>query len=181
MEHTYYRKPMSARFFTSGSKVLSGCAIALGLTMGVWGLDAAIAPQVAHAYVARVDVSLDRLPNERYEAMVRRAETVARAAAQRTFDKDILAREVSIVIVGRNAGFEAPILTLTVTREQWRSQPVAQRWATYYKNSASLLRLGSSAIAPQAFKGIVPSSPSVPAPVTSEPPRLDTPLPPAQN
>jgi hypothetical protein len=143
MNYVQGRKQMSnwlpTRFFTVGSNVIYGCAIALGLTGGLWGLTVAVAPEAVYAYVSRVDLKLDRLPNERYDAMVIRAEAVARAAAQRTFDKDILAREVSIIVTGKNAGFEAPILTLTVTREQWRSQPVTQRWATYYKRSAQLL------------------------------------------
>jgi hypothetical protein len=124
-------------------------------------------------------LGVDRLPNERYDSMVRRSELIARSAAQRTFDKDILASEVSIIVVGRNAGAEAPILMLTVTRDQWRSRPDTQRWATYYRNSAGLLRVPTASTpmsvptAPAAASNPVPmpmASPAV-APVRTQPAR----------
>ncbi|MEH2170933.1 MAG: hypothetical protein V7K41_30645 [Nostoc sp.] len=108
-------------------------------TVPAWFLMEAIAPQVVRAYTARVDLAIDRLPEENYETVLRRAEAVARAAAQRSFDQDILVTDVSIIVSVQNYGAIAPVLTLDVSRPQWRSRPDAQSWATYFKTARSLL------------------------------------------
>ncbi|HTL89140.1 MAG TPA: hypothetical protein VL134_07050 [Leptolyngbya sp.] len=111
--------------------------LALGST--AWGIETIGSPIAVQAYTSRMEVTLDRAPNETYNGLVRRAELVARAAAQRGFDRDLLANEMSVVVVGRNGGMAAPVMTLWVTRSQWQSRPEARRWATYYRNSAALL------------------------------------------
>lgn len=108
-------------------------------TVPAWFLTEAIAPQVVRAYTARVDLAIDRLPDENYETILRRAEAAARAAAQRSFDQDILVTDVSIIVSVQNYGAIAPVLTLEVSRPQWRSRPDAQNWATYFKTARSLL------------------------------------------
>ena len=108
-------------------------------TVPAWLLTEAIAPQVVRAYTARVDLAFDRLPEENYETVLRRAEAAARAAAQRSFDQDILVTDVSIIVSVQNYGAIAPVLTLEVSRPQWRSRPDAQNWATYFKTARSLL------------------------------------------
>lgn len=145
-----------------------------------------VAPQVVQAYTTRIDVSLDRLPNEQYDALIRRAEIVARAAAQRSFDRDILTSEVSVIVIGRNQGTETPILTLDVSRVQWSGRPDTRRWATYYKTSAVLL--GFEQLSPVPIRvtapAVAPVAPVAPAPVRSPsnatPSQPGTPRPPAQ-
>ncbi|MCC5623891.1 hypothetical protein [Nostoc sp. CHAB 5715] len=110
-------------------------------TVPAWFLMEAIAPQVVRAYTARVDLAIDRLPDENYETVLRRAEAVARASAQRSFDQDILVTDVSIIVTVQNYGAIVPVLTLEVSRPQWRSRPDAQIWATYFKTARSLLFL----------------------------------------
>jgi hypothetical protein len=107
--------------------------------ISVWILTEAIAPQIVRAYTARVDLQIERMQDETYEATLRRAEAVARAAAQRSFDQDILATDVSVVVTVESYGAVAPILSLQVTRQQWRSRPDPQVWATYFKTARSLL------------------------------------------
>ncbi|MCC5658683.1 hypothetical protein LC608_17155 [Nostoc sp. XA010] len=113
-------------------------------TVPAWFLMEAIAPQVVRAYTARVDLAIDRLPDENYETVLRRAEAAARASAQRSFDQDILVTDVSIIVSVQNNGSIAPVLTLDVSRPQWRSRPDAQNWATYFKTARSLLFLESN-------------------------------------
>ncbi|MEH2359721.1 hypothetical protein [Nostoc sp.] len=108
-------------------------------TVPAWFLTEAIAPQVVRAYTARVDLAIDRLPDENYETVLTRAEAAARAAAQRSFDQDILVTDVSIIVSVQNYGSIAPVLTLEVSRPEWRSRPDAQIWATYFKTARSLL------------------------------------------
>jgi len=112
-----------------------------GLSGSFCAFEGAIAPPIAQAYTSRVNITLDRQPNESFATLVRRAEAVARAAAQRSFDNDILVTEAAIVITGQNIGLSAPILTLQVSRESWKNQPDTQRWSTYYPKSKELLRI----------------------------------------
>ncbi|MGB5963860.1 MAG: hypothetical protein WBG73_24710 [Coleofasciculaceae cyanobacterium] len=111
----------------------------LGLTAISWLGTEAIAPQSAFAYTARLNVSVSRQPEESYRSFVRRAEAVARAAAQRSFDRDILVSDVSVTIIGQNNGSIAPILDLKVSRQNWRRRPDASRWATYFPDTQTLL------------------------------------------
>lgn len=175
---------LSPRSFLKTRITATGLTVLLGVAGGSWWIEAAIAPPVAQAYTTRVDVGIDRLPNESYETMVRRAEQIARAAAQRSFDRDILTSQVSVIVVGRNQGAEAPILTLDVSRVQWRSRPDSRRWATYYRTSAALLGLGDGfSTAPITVSTPIQPAPaptptSVPRPVPSAPNNSQTPLPP---
>lgn len=128
----------------SHSKFTSGFTLALGLSGLVWGIDTTIVPpRAVQAYVTRVDLALDRLPDESFDSLARRAELAARAAVQRSFDKDILASNTSVIVTGRVSGSEAPILSINVSREQWRTQPDSRRWATYYKSAKLLLDFGT--------------------------------------
>jgi hypothetical protein len=113
----------------------------MAVTGGVCLIQAVLTPQVAQAYKPRVDINLDRLTDESYQSLLRRAEIIARAAAQRSFDRDILAGEVSIMIMGRHNGTEAPLLLLQVSRDKWRERPDTRRWATYYRTTQALLKL----------------------------------------
>ncbi|MBD2500841.1 hypothetical protein [Anabaena azotica] len=105
----------------------------------VWLVTEIAFPGIVRAYTARVDLTIDRLPDETYEAILRRAEMAARAAAQRSFDKDILVTDISVYVSVQSYGAIAPILLLDVSRQQWRNRPDPQRWATYFKSTQSLL------------------------------------------
>ena len=74
--------------------------------------------------------------------MLRRAEAAARATTQRSFDQDILVTEVSVIISAQNRGSTAPILSLEVSRPQWRISPDPQIWTTYFKTARDLLLFG---------------------------------------
>jgi hypothetical protein len=107
----------------------------------LWLATAAITPQIAQAYTAKVNLSLDRLPDETYETIIQRAQTMARAAAQRSFDQDILVTDVSIIVTVQNQGTIVPVLTLAVSRPNWGQRPDPKLWATCYKTAQSLLSL----------------------------------------
>lgn len=98
-------------------------------------------PQVAQAYVAYHSLFLSRDRNEPYENFLRRAELIARAGVQRSFDADLLVTEVDLVVVAENQGVSLPAMDIRVTRTQWRNNPDVQYWATYYESAASLLGL----------------------------------------
>jgi len=83
--------------------------VLLGTPIPLWLVCEAIAAQSVQAYTARVDLAIDTLPEENYETILRRAEAVARAAAQRSFDQDILVTDVSVVVTAQNYGAIAPV------------------------------------------------------------------------
>jgi hypothetical protein len=146
----------------------------LGFTGINWlGLEA-IVPQSAHAYTARLNVSVARQPGEGYRSFVRRAEAVARAAAQRSFDRDILVSDVAVTIVGQNNGSIAPILDLKVTRQNWRSRPDTPRWATYFPDTKNLLGFSpTNKDEETGGEGSLPPAPSTtPSPAGTTPGRV---------
>ncbi len=122
--------------------VLSGLLVLLGCSSTALVIDAAIAPRAAHAYTSRVDLTIDIQTNETFEALVKRAELIARAATQRSFDRDILITQVSVIVVGEINGLSVPILGIDVSRLQWRNRPDTRRWATYYPSAKPLLEAG---------------------------------------
>ncbi|MFM7365476.1 MAG: hypothetical protein ACKO11_13470 [Cuspidothrix sp.] len=109
------------------------------LAFPLWLTTEAIAPQMVQAYTARVDLLIDRLPDESYENVLRRSEAAARALTQRSFNQDILVTEVYVIISAQNRGAIAPILSLAVRRPQWQKRPDPQIWTTYFQTSRSLL------------------------------------------
>jgi hypothetical protein len=158
------------------------------LTGGVWVGETALRPPVAQAYKNRVDVRLDRLRDETYQSLIRRAEIVARAAAQRSFDRDILMSEVSVMVIGEYQGAEAPLLMLEVSRQNWRQRPDTRRWATYYRTARTLLKLpsapdparpnaGPGQAIDQGIPNVEPIAQPIPAPQTVPPsvPVVDAP------
>ncbi|NEN97369.1 MAG: hypothetical protein F6K50_18110 [Moorea sp. SIO3I7] len=121
-----------------------------GLVGVSWLTTVAIVPQSAEAKTARINVTLNREPDETYQGFMRRAEVVARAAAQRSFDSDILTTKVAITILGQNQGEIAPVLLLEVSRPSWKRRPDAKYWATYFPNTQFLLRVEEPDFSPQS-------------------------------
>lgn len=122
----------------------ASAVILLSAVAPLWLVTETIAPQIVQAYTARADLAIDRLPEDNYESLLRRAEAAARAAAQRSFDQDILVTEVSIIVSVQSHGAIAPVLLLDVSRPQWRTRPDPQIWAKYYRASRSLLYFGDN-------------------------------------
>ncbi|WP_190460289.1 hypothetical protein [Trichocoleus sp. FACHB-69] len=162
----------------------------LGCTGVTWLVSSALAPQIAQAYTARIDLRMVGQPNETYEGLIRRAEAVARAAAQRSFDRDILVTDVAVMIMGQNQGAIAPILALKVNRGAWRSRPDVSRWATYFPSTKALLGFRDDVIpdpqpapaaAPQQAPAAAPTAaPRATPPTTITPGNVrDIPRPPA--
>ncbi|MGK7923637.1 MAG: hypothetical protein AB4290_00035 [Spirulina sp.] len=123
--------------------ILRKIVFALGLSLSLGGSFAlgstAIAPQRVWAYTDRTTIELYLRSGESFQVLLRRAEVVARAAAQRSFDRDILITSVSVDVVGKNNGAIAPILRLRVSRQTWARQPDPQLWAIYFPNAPFLL------------------------------------------
>jgi hypothetical protein len=128
------------RTFSRRSLLLFGTCLCLSTQ--------AIAPQRATAYIARVDLTIDRLSGETYQNIVHRAESIARTSAQRSFDQDILVTDVSIIVSAQNLGDIVPVLALKVSRTQWKKLPDPRRWATYLTTAQTLLLWGNDSTSP---------------------------------
>ncbi|NJL85764.1 MAG: hypothetical protein HC886_06935 [Leptolyngbyaceae cyanobacterium SM1_1_3] len=116
-----------------------GLALLLTVSGGIWLGQTAIAPQAAQAYTSRTSLFLVRGENEGYETLIRRGDITARAAAQRSFDADLLATEVIVTVTAESQGIALPIMMLQVSRRQWSDRPDPRYWATYYPNARVLL------------------------------------------
>lgn len=147
------------------SSLLVGSVVALALNL-------TLAP-VAAAYTIEDALTVYWVDGEDYTALSRRAEIAARAFAQQWFDSDILLTRVIITVLGDNGGQMAPILTMNVSRNDWRSRPDPQQWATYYRSTRTLLELNNTpttATQPAANVTTPMTSPMLlPAPTTPIP------------
>ena len=141
----------------------------LGLVGISWLGTSIVTPQTAQAYTARVDVSLTRERGESFQSFLRRAETVARAAAQRSFDRDILVTDVAVTVVGQNDGAIVPLFSLEVSRQAWRSRPDPQRWITYFPNTELLLGIEDTGEQLDTQPGGSPQPAPSPQPATPTP------------
>lgn len=143
----------------------------LGLATGLWAIAALTAAPIAQAYTARQEIFIARQSaEETYDTFLRRAEQVARAAAQRYFDRDLLITEVAITVVGESQGSTIPILALHVSRYQWRNRPDPNRWITHFATAKTLLGFTEPAMAPPTA---TVASPAPAPPIAAGPPASD--------
>ncbi|MBD2019590.1 hypothetical protein H6F43_05245 [Leptolyngbya sp. FACHB-36] len=152
--------------------ISTSLSVLLSLT-GSWLIASTIVSPSAQAYTADVSFALDVQPDESYDTLLRRAEAVARAAAQRSFDRDILVTDVAVAVSAQNRATIVPVLSLNVSRSQWQSRPDPQVWATYYRTAQALLKinpvpLATAASAPTVAPSTQPrrSRPVAPRPTT---------------
>lgn len=138
-------------------RALTTLPVLFGVASLSWAVGSAIAPQAASAYTARRAIVVVRQENESYQTLLRRAETIARAAAQRSFDSDILVTQVAITVHGQNNGAVVSVLKLEVSRQDWRKEPDTRRWAQYFPNAALLLRFEPTPLPPTVIPPPAPA------------------------
>ena len=114
-------------------------ATLFGVSSALLSLTTLPPPPAAQAYLARQEIRVERLKAEPYAAFISRSELIARAAIQRTFDRDLLASSLVVYVIGLNQGAESPVMSVEVSRSQWQQRPDSRRWATYYRMSQVLL------------------------------------------
>jgi hypothetical protein len=98
----------------------------------------------AFAERKEVDLRLPTREGEDYKVLVRRAETLARTAAQSSFDREILVSDVSIKITAEDQSQAALVLQMNVSRSDWYSRPDPRIWSTYFPVAEQLLQLQTS-------------------------------------
>jgi hypothetical protein len=90
-----------------------------------------------------VDIRLLADRNEGFAVMVRKAEVLARSAAQRTFDREVLVSNVSVKVTAQNPNLDkaAIILQMRVSRRDWVNRPDPKLWSTYFPMAQRLIGL----------------------------------------
>lgn len=142
----FHREPGNPTHFckswlkASGGAIL-GLGLSLGGAIGGWIVQEAIAPQVVHAYEARLNLTVTQEDGESYQNLIKRAEAIVRAGIQRSFDTDILITDVFVYVSAQSQGQEAPLLSLSVSRVEWRNHPDPGQWITYFPGTQELLGL----------------------------------------
>ncbi|WP_242022975.1 hypothetical protein [Pseudanabaena mucicola] len=86
-----------------------------------------------------VDIRLLVNQDEGFTVMTRKAETLARSAAQRAFDSEVLISNVSVKVTAQREDRAAIILQLIVSRRDWVSRPDPKIWATYFPMAKQLI------------------------------------------
>ena len=88
-----------------------------------------------------VDIRLLVNQDEGFTVMTRKAEILARSAAQRTFDREVLISDVSVKVTAQNQNQDqaAIILQMIVSRRDWANRPDPKIWATYFPMTKTLM------------------------------------------
>ena len=100
---------------------LSGL-VSLSLGCGWLSLDLINSP-VAIAQISQIPLTLSREPDETYPSFVQRATTLVATRLKNDFSKNSSLNELRIVVIGQNNGNIAPVLSVNMSRQQWRSNP----------------------------------------------------------
>ena len=113
----------------------------VGLTFSTGAVAGAIVTSSAQAYTSATNITLEREADETYAGLAQRAEMAARTAAQQRFSSDILITEVNVTVLGQNGIAVVPILTMSVSRNDWRNRPDPRYWSSYFGAAQMLLEL----------------------------------------
>lgn len=116
--------------------------------------------QATQAKPARMNLAVNRQPEESYESLMSRAQIVAMTAVKQRFSQDRHAPAVSVMIVAHSYGAIAPILSLEVSRNQWQYSKADTKNQMKYFSTARML-LG--------FDGIASSTTNQPQTPTATP------------
>ncbi|MBD2151319.1 hypothetical protein H6F44_14485 [Pseudanabaena sp. FACHB-1277] len=111
------------------------------LVTAIAGLSFLAIAYPASAERREVDIRLLANRDEGFTVMMRKAEILARSAAQRTFDREVLVSNVSVKVTAQNPDLDkaAIILQLRVSRRDWASRPDPKIWATYFPMAKRLI------------------------------------------
>jgi hypothetical protein len=77
--------------------------------------------------------------SQSYNALVQKAETLAKQSIEQAFQENSTLESVTIMILGERKGQTVPILRARVTRSQWQANSDVSEWTRYFARSESLL------------------------------------------
>ena len=111
------------------------CHQILGIAVG-WLI---IFPLSVFAQVAQLPLSISRSTNENFDGFVQRATTLTASTLKNRFEKEKSLNQLRVVVIGENDGAVAPVLAVTMSRQQWLSNPHPEPLINYFPDSKSLL------------------------------------------
>ncbi len=117
--------------------VVIRCGVFLGVAIACW----AGGSTPAAAEYRDVDVRLNVRQGETFAVLQRRAAAMARSAAQRTFDSELVISDVSVKVTAQSNERNVTVLQMNVQRQEWVARPDAKVWALFFPQAQSLLRL----------------------------------------
>ncbi|MEO1208913.1 MAG: hypothetical protein AAFX78_05145 [Cyanobacteria bacterium J06638_20] len=132
----------SARFLTFqlNPVLISQFLAILAAAFGIWISDSAYS--FADAKSERTVVSLPVYGEVFHGSLLAQAERLAEDEINRQFSRDAGLAAIEIVVIGNYNGELVPILTVTVSQEQWLSNPQVSAWVAqdYSRSSHALLQ-----------------------------------------
>jgi hypothetical protein len=87
-------------------------------------------------------LSCEGMPS--FASLMQQAESQASSLIQQKFQQKPRITEIVVTVVGDRNGQQVPLFYTKVSRVDWRSQPVMNRWTRYFSNSAVLLGFSPS-------------------------------------
>jgi hypothetical protein len=115
------------------------CLGSLSLYCGGWFTVALVDSPAAIAQISQIPLTLSRQPDETYPSFVQRATTLVGTRLKNDFSKNSSLNELRIVVIGQNNGNIAPVLSVNMSRQQWRSNPNPEPLINYFADSEFLL------------------------------------------
>ncbi|NJN85149.1 MAG: hypothetical protein HC881_00955 [Leptolyngbyaceae cyanobacterium SL_7_1] len=117
----------------------------------------------------QLHITLDAQPSSDFRSLIQQAELAAQGLVQQAFAATPTDSVVSVMVLGDYNGQVAPLLMVTVSRDQWQRSPALSEWTRYFRDSAVLLGY----VAPtQRLQPVVPSVAPVPLAYSPMPPWL---------
>ena len=181
---------------------LSGL-VSLSLGCGGWFTVVTVAlvdSPVAIAQISQIPLTLSREPDETYPSFVQRATNLVATRLKNDFTKNSSLNQLRLVVIGQNNGNIAPVLSVNMSRQQWRSNPNPQPLINYFPDSELLLGFDAPVPATATTSTPAPMSPAAetrsptqsppanaspsnnpPLPAITQPPEVETPTNPPTN
>ncbi len=111
---------------------------AVATTILVYSLAGGFQPAKAQTDSFTIEISVDgQIP---YHDLISQAEFLSANAISREFSRDNSLVTVEVVVLGNRLGEIIPILSTTVSRNQWQEAPQASAWSQYYNASYALFQ-----------------------------------------
>lgn len=124
---------------------------AIATTILVYCLAGGYQPARAQTDSITLEIPVDgQVP---YHDLMNQAEFLSTNAISREFSRDNSLMTIEVVVLGNRLGEIIPILSTTVSRNQWQETPQASTWSQYYNASYALFQrhdLGVNATIAQA-------------------------------
>jgi hypothetical protein len=102
-----------------------------------------VAADVAVAQTTKIDLPVRVQKGESYQGLLARASKLAENTIERRFQGNSQSDRVNLIVTAEKEGEIAPLLSVNVSRQDWRGNPNLQRWANVFPFGKDLLGFGT--------------------------------------